>query len=94
MGVVVGSWRNQAAQEVLGRYHMPVVPIWNDTVPLWDFHRCGRMLLGARCPVQPRVESSGTEALQASAWAALQVQRRTGARMRPLLPSLRCTPFA
>ena len=38
--VVRGSWRNEAARQVLKRWGMPVVPVWNDTVPLWDFHRC------------------------------------------------------
>ena len=38
--VVGGSWRNEAARHVLGRYKMPVVPAWNDSVPLWEYHRC------------------------------------------------------
>ena len=38
--VVRGSWRNEAARQVLGRYKMPVVPAWNDSVPLWEYHRC------------------------------------------------------
>ena len=37
--VANGSWRNQAAHHVLGQWGMPIVPAWNDTVPLWEFHR-------------------------------------------------------
>ena len=38
--VVRGSWRNEAARQVLGRYKMPVVAAWNVSVPLWEYHRC------------------------------------------------------
>lgn len=43
--VVKGSWRNDAARTVLKRYGMPSIPVWNDTVPLWDFHRCSHAVL-------------------------------------------------
>jgi hypothetical protein len=38
--VANGGWRNAAARSVLnGMYGMPLVPIYNATVPAWDMHR-------------------------------------------------------
>jgi hypothetical protein len=38
--VMDGTWRNLMAQEILGRqYGMPIVPVYNVTVPAWDKHR-------------------------------------------------------
>lgn len=45
--VARGSWRNQHAREVLAQYGLPLLPIYNVTVPAWDFHR--RNLAGQEC---------------------------------------------
>lgn len=37
--VARGSWRNQHAREVLQQYGLPLLPIYNATVPAWDLHR-------------------------------------------------------
>jgi hypothetical protein len=37
--VARGSWRNQHAREVLAQYGLPLLPIYNVTVPAWGFHR-------------------------------------------------------
>lgn len=37
--VARGSWRNQHAREILGKYQLPLLPIYNVTVPAWEFHR-------------------------------------------------------
>jgi hypothetical protein len=37
--VARGSWRNQHAREVLQQYGLPLLPIYNVTVPAWDLHR-------------------------------------------------------
>lgn len=38
--ILEGLWRNRAAREVLRPLGIPFVETFNDTVPLWDFHRC------------------------------------------------------
>lgn len=37
--VARGSWRNQHAREVLQQYGLPLLSIYNATVPAWDLHR-------------------------------------------------------
>ena len=45
--IVEGGWRNKAAKSVLQPY-MPIVESWNDTVPLWKFHR-DNVMQGYEC---------------------------------------------
>ena len=37
--VLQGLWRNQAAREILGHMGVPIIETFNDSVPLWEFHR-------------------------------------------------------
>lgn len=45
--VAKGSWRNQDAREILSKYGIPLIPIYNVTVPAWQFHRSN--LVGQEC---------------------------------------------
>jgi hypothetical protein len=45
--VANGTWRNIIAGEVLGQASMPMVPIYNVTVPAWNRHRSNG--LGPEC---------------------------------------------
>jgi hypothetical protein len=37
--VANGCWRNQHAREILTQYDVPLIPVYNVTVPAWEFHR-------------------------------------------------------
>ena len=94
--VVGGSWRNEAARHVLGRYKMPMVPAWNDSVPLWEYHRCR----GLPCWL-PLVLSASTSSMeqQHAPVGVSQVLRAPAALLAPLVPSTAasslcsCTPM-
>jgi len=45
--VAKGTWRNQDAREILSKYGIPLIPIYNVTVPAWQFHRSN--LVGQEC---------------------------------------------
>ncbi|EIE23050.1 hypothetical protein COCSUDRAFT_63432 [Coccomyxa subellipsoidea C-169] len=37
--VAEGGWRNKIANDVMAKAGVPVVAAWNETLPLWDYHR-------------------------------------------------------
>ncbi|CAL8465497.1 g5033 [Coccomyxa elongata] len=37
--IAEGGWRNKIANEVMRAAGVPVVEAWNETLPLWDYHR-------------------------------------------------------
>ncbi|CAL5228742.1 g11927 [Coccomyxa viridis] len=37
--IAAGGWRNKLTNEVMSQAGIPVVSTWNDTLPLWEFHR-------------------------------------------------------
>ena len=39
IGILNGGWRNEAAKDVLKHFGTALIPIWNDSVPLYEFHR-------------------------------------------------------
>ena len=36
--LVEGGWRNRIAGPVMQKLGIPVLAIWNQSLPLWDFH--------------------------------------------------------
>lgn len=40
-----GGRRNVRSEYVLGKLGIPIMHIWNQTVPFWDFHRLASSLL-------------------------------------------------
>ncbi len=44
-----GGRRNVRSEYVMGKLGVPVMHIWNQTVPFWDFHR----LISAPSPLPP-----------------------------------------
>ena len=33
-----GNWRNIAANKIMAALGIPIMRIWNESVPLWEFH--------------------------------------------------------
>ncbi|KAK9816555.1 hypothetical protein WJX72_001866 [[Myrmecia] bisecta] len=46
--VLRGSWRNELANELIRNAGMPIIEGWNETVPLWEYHR-DNVLRGYEC---------------------------------------------
>jgi hypothetical protein len=70
--VAAGAWRNAYARDILARgYGMPLVAIYNVTVPAWRFHRSN--LAGQECShyCHPSLPQLWVHAL----WSALERQR-------------------
>ena len=58
-----GGRRNVRSEYVLGKLGIPIMHIWNQTAPFWDFHRSA-LEPGDIHPTQPRLRTTAWQTVE------------------------------